>query len=29
MIFRPFGYQEYASDFILSHNAAGLLLDMG
>ncbi|MDR1465424.1 MAG: DEAD/DEAH box helicase [Oscillospiraceae bacterium] len=29
MIFKPFSYQAFATDFLLTRNAAGLLLDMG
>ena len=27
--YKPHDYQEYATNFILSHPACGLLLDMG
>ncbi len=29
MKYEPYQYQQYAEDFILSHDAAGLFLDMG
>lgn len=29
MIFTPYDYQLYAENFILEHDGAGLLLDMG
>lgn len=29
MIFKPHDYQKYAIQFILDHEEAGLLLDMG
>jgi hypothetical protein len=29
MRYNPYHYQEYAEQFILDHNGAGLLLDMG
>lgn len=28
-LYKPHDYQEYATNFILSHPACGLLLDMG